>query len=105
MYSLGGHVNQMINGRHIVHFKLHCTFASLSGSSIRWTESSSKPWLKLDGTHVKECLKESVKESVKGVWNGDVDLGDGKLKELRSEYEKRVFNKIPAFGNIEGLQI
>lgn len=29
-------------------------------------------------------------ESVKGVWNGDVDLGDGKLKELRSEYETRV---------------
>ena len=29
-------------------------------------------------------------ESVKGVWNGDVDLGDGKLKELQSEYETRV---------------
>ena len=25
-----------------------------------------------------------------GVWNGDVYLGDGKLKELRSEYETRV---------------
>lgn len=40
-------------------------------------------WLKLDGTDVKECLQESVKK----VWNGDVDLGDGKLQLLRSEYE------------------
>ena len=43
-------------------------------------------WMKLDGTDVKECLMESVKS----IWNGDVDLGDGKLKELRSEYETRV---------------
>lgn len=26
-------------------------------------------------------------ELVKGVWNGDVDLGDGKLQELREKYE------------------
>ena len=26
-------------------------------------------------------------ESMKGVWNGDVDLGDGKLQELRVEYD------------------
>ena len=43
-------------------------------------------WLKLDGTDVKACLMESVK----GVWNGDVDLGDGKLQQLRSEYENRL---------------
>lgn len=42
-------------------------------------------WLKLDGTDVKECLQESVKK----VWNGDVDLSDGKLQLLRSEYENR----------------
>lgn len=36
-------------------------------------------WLKLDATD----LKEAIMESVKGVWNGDVDLGDGKLQELR----------------------
>ena len=29
-------------------------------------------------------------ESVKGVCNGDVDLGDNKLQELRSDYERRV---------------
>lgn len=26
-------------------------------------------------------------ELVKGVWNGDVDLGDGKLQELKEKYE------------------
>lgn len=40
-------------------------------------------WLKLDATD----LKEAIMESVKGVWNGDVDLGDGKLQELREKYE------------------
>ena len=29
-------------------------------------------------------------ESFSGVWNGDVDLGDGKFKELRREYDQRV---------------
>ena len=29
-------------------------------------------------------------ESAKGVWNGDVDLGDGKLQELRGLYDGRV---------------
>ena len=32
----------------------------------------------------------SLQESVSGEWNGDVDLGDGKLQLLRSEYEKRL---------------
>ena len=50
-------------------------------------------WLKLDGTYVKEYLQESVKK----VWNGDVDLGDGKLQGLRSEYENRqqMFKVLP----------
>ena len=43
-------------------------------------------WLKLDATEVKEALMESMR----GVWNGDVDLGDGKLKELRDIYDGRV---------------
>lgn len=47
---------------------------------------SGRFWLKLDGTDVKPCLMHSMK----GVWNGDVDLGDGKLKELRAEYETRL---------------
>lgn len=32
-------------------------------------------WLKLDVIDVKEVLMELMK----GVWNGDEDLGDGKL--------------------------
>lgn len=43
-------------------------------------------WLKLDATELKEALMESFS----GVWNGDVDLGDGKLEELRGEYDQRV---------------
>lgn len=43
-------------------------------------------WLKLDATDIKEALMESMK----GVWNGDVDLGDGKLQELREDYNGRV---------------
>lgn len=42
-------------------------------------------WLKLDATD----LKEGLMESVSGVWNGDVDLSDGKLQELRRVYDSR----------------
>ena len=34
-------------------------------------------------------VKAALQESVKGVWNGDVDLGDGKVTLLRQEYESR----------------
>ena len=39
-------------------------------------------------------------ESMKGVWNGDVDLGDGKLKELRAKYDDRVH----LVGSLAGLE-
>lgn len=42
-------------------------------------------WVKLDGTDIKPA----VQESVKGVWNGDVDLQDGTLCKLRQQYEER----------------
>ena len=35
-------------------------------------------------------MKEAIMETIKGVWNGDVDLGDGKLQELREIYDGRV---------------
>ena len=47
---------------------------------------SGRFWLKLDATDLKDALMESMK----GVWNGDVDLGDGKLQELRGLYDGRV---------------
>ena len=34
-------------------------------------------------------VKAALQESVKGVWNGDVDLGDGKVTLLHQEYESR----------------
>lgn len=43
-------------------------------------------WIKLDGTDIKEGLMESMR----GKWNGDVDLLDGKVNELRKEYDSRL---------------
>lgn len=43
-------------------------------------------WIKIDGTDVKTALMESVT----GKWNGDVDLGDGVLQELRNKYNERL---------------
>ena len=40
-------------------------------------------WLKLDDTDVKESLKHSDK----GEWNGDVNLNNGNLERLREEFE------------------
>ena len=65
--------------------KLH-PFQETALDGLKAANPDGRFWLKLDDTDVKECLMESVK----GVWNGDVDLGDGKLKELQSEYETRV---------------
>lgn len=47
---------------------------------------SGRFWIKLDATDLKEALMESMK----GVWNGDEDIGDGKLQTLRREYDDRV---------------
>lgn len=43
-------------------------------------------WIKADGVD----LLCSLEESVRGDWNGDVDLDDGKLQLLRSEYIARI---------------
>ena len=53
---------------------------------LRKANPDGRFWLKLDATDLKEALMESVS----GVWNGDVDLGDGKLQELRRVYDSRV---------------
>ncbi|XP_064622698.1 uncharacterized protein LOC135484921 isoform X2 [Lineus longissimus] len=42
-------------------------------------------WLKADGVDVKPALQESMK----GTWNGDTDIGDGKLQKLREDYDNR----------------
>ena len=43
-------------------------------------------WIKIDGTDVKVALMESMR----GKWNGDVNLGDGALQMLRKEYDERL---------------
>lgn len=42
-------------------------------------------WLKADGCDVVAGLKESVEHQ----WSGDVDLNDGKLEKLHSQYMSR----------------
>ena len=43
-------------------------------------------WLKADACDLKAVLQHSMR----GEWNGDCDLGDGKLKVLRDQYLARV---------------
>jgi hypothetical protein len=47
---------------------------------------SGRFWIKGDGCDFKPALQQSVK----GVWNGDSDLGDGTLQNLRNDYEQRL---------------
>ena len=47
---------------------------------------SGRFWIKGDGCDIKPALQQSVK----GVWNGDADLGDGALQNLRTDYEQRI---------------
>ncbi|XP_071126583.1 uncharacterized protein [Mytilus edulis] len=54
--------------------------------SITESNPNGRFWLKLDGTDVKESLQHSVKD----IWNGDVDLNDGQLDVLRTEYQSRL---------------
>ena len=54
-------------------------------------------WIKIDGTDVKSALMESMK----GKWNGDVDMGDGFLEKLRKEYGKRLEDIPRMFGKEE----
>ncbi|XP_072044001.1 uncharacterized protein [Amphiura filiformis] len=42
-------------------------------------------WIKIDGTDIKPALQESKRQE----WNGDVDMLDGSLKDLKDKYKKR----------------
>ena len=46
-------------------------------------------------------------ESYSGVWNGDVDFGNGKFEELRRVYDARVSlaSKVPTIANRDGLKL
>jgi len=43
-------------------------------------------WLKADGRNLNKGLKESVKR----MWSGDVDLNDGELQRQHDAYIKRI---------------
>ena len=57
-----------------------------SNSTSKLCNPNGRFWLKIDGTDVKKGLMESQKR----VWNGDLDLGDGSLQNLRQEYDNKV---------------
>lgn len=42
-------------------------------------------WIKLDATD----MQPGIFESMRGVWNGDTDLGNGELMRLRAQYDER----------------
>ena len=42
-------------------------------------------WIKLDATD----MQPGIFESMRGVWNGDTDLGNGELMRLRAQYDGR----------------
>ena len=48
--------------------------------------SNSWWWVKADGCDINKGLKESVKR----VWSGDVDLNDGGLQKQYDDYIKRI---------------
>ena len=50
----------------------------------------------MDGTNINTALQESVK----GVWNGDLNLMDGKLEELRAEYDEWKTHKCNKPGDV-----
>lgn len=51
--------------------------------TLKETNPSGRFWIKLDGTDVKEALQHSAKDK----WDGDVDLNDEKLVQLRQAYD------------------
>lgn len=52
---------------------------------LKKTHPNDRSWLKVDACDIKVELQESVK----GKWDGDINLGDGKLQEMRAEYNAR----------------
>ena len=43
-------------------------------------------YIKADATDMKAGLRESMR----GEWSGDCDLGDGKLQQMKEDYDQRV---------------
>ncbi|XP_019632017.1 PREDICTED: uncharacterized protein LOC109475697, partial [Branchiostoma belcheri] len=53
---------------------------------LKHANPKGRYWIKIDGTDIKPALQESMK----GQWNGAIDLRDGKLAELRKECDQRL---------------
>ncbi|XP_078618099.1 uncharacterized protein LOC144885838 [Branchiostoma floridae x Branchiostoma japonicum] len=55
-------------------------------NELKQTNPKGRFWIKIDGTDIKPALQQSMK----GEWNGDVDLRDGKLHDIRKDFDERV---------------
>ena len=51
-------------------------------SHIHKINPQARWWIKADATDIKAGLRESVKKE----WSGDVDWGDGQVKDLHEKY-------------------
>ena len=59
---------------------------------LKESHPNGRFWLKVDACDIKPALMESVK----GEWNGDIDLGDEQLNNMRKEYilrQKSIISK------------
>ena len=58
-------------------------FRSRQSKNIKKLTHIDRFWIKADACDIKVALQEFVK----GKWDGGVDLGDKKLKELHTMYD------------------
>ncbi|XP_066296437.1 uncharacterized protein [Branchiostoma lanceolatum] len=53
---------------------------------LKHANPKGRYWIKIDGTDIKPALQQSKKRE----WNGDVDLKDGQLADLRKDFDLRM---------------
>jgi len=73
-------------------FNQDCSLRAFEGGP-----SQRRFWIKVDAGDLKAALQESTS----GIWNGDVDMVDGKVAALHKEYMDR---KALMNGTIDQLQ-
>ena len=73
------YVNLTSNNKKFIGFQVEAI------KELKKAHPNGRFWLKVDACDIKVALQESVK----GKWDGDIDLGDGKLQEMWAEYDAR----------------
>ena len=71
-----------------IHLTLYCLFFLIKIAAIKHLKEAhpkGRFWIKVDACDLKAALQESTR----GIWNGDVDMVDGKVAALHKEYMDR----------------